>query len=665
MKHQTTYKKKNKPEKSSLLGRNKSYIYMFFLVLVPLILYFRVIYFNFSTYDDTAIISSNISIIKHLENIPKAFTTDGFLTNKNSFYRPLQTLSFMTDAQVSGEEPWAYHLTNIILFILSVIVLFIFLKKVKIKEEIAFILSLFFSIHPMLTMAVCWIPARGDLFLTLFGLLSFVTFINYFNDHKNKFLVLHSICFLLLCLSKETGLVLPVLMLAYFYLIVKKNISLKEIIPFIIIWACVFIIYFILRLNAIKVTDPPFISGIIPFLKNLPAIPITLGKIFIPQGLTTMPLFNYLSAIVGIAVFILFIFLIIKSGIGKNAFVIFGALWFVSFTLPPMIFRLPIAALEAEYFEHRAILPLIGIIIIIGILFDVLFSKIGIKRIFIFSFPVIILFSILTWNHCNDFTDSFDFFTSAINSNSHNAVALNSRASIFINNGNFDQSVQDLDNAIKIYPNYSSPYFNKGNLYRKMNDPRQSEYFYSQSVKYDTLYPEINYPPTDYAYVNLSIEKVNQHKYDEALVLLKKAVRIDPGDSKIYNNIGIIYSTKAQFDSAVHAYSKAIQLEPNSALYLNNRGRAKYSLRNYADALDDFNKAAKLSPDYPETYYYLGATKLNMNDFDGAISELSTAIKLKSDYGAAYYYRGIAYSKKNKQIEAEEDKNKASSFGFR
>jgi hypothetical protein len=107
-----------------------------------------------------------------------------------------------------------------------------------------------------------------------------------------------------------------------------------EIIPFLIICGCSFIIYFVLRENAIKVTDPSFITGIVPFIKNLPTIPIIFGKIFVPHGLTTMPLFNYLSIIVGILVFILFVILIIKAGVGKNVYLIFGASWFICFTLP-------------------------------------------------------------------------------------------------------------------------------------------------------------------------------------------------------------------------------------------------------------------------------------------------------------------------------------------
>ena len=163
-------KKKNKQTENIRTNKNRLKVYLLFLVLVPSVLYFRVINFNFVNFDDTNLITDNYNIIGDIGNVPRAFITDAYLSHQSNFYRPLQTVSFMIDAQISGQNPWAYHLTNLILLILISIALFILLNRLGIKREIALLLSLLYSVHPMLTSAVCWIPARGDLFLTLFGL---------------------------------------------------------------------------------------------------------------------------------------------------------------------------------------------------------------------------------------------------------------------------------------------------------------------------------------------------------------------------------------------------------------------------------------------------------------------------------------------------------------
>ena len=656
-------KRKNKQKQTTFSVGNKSKIYFLALILVPFILYFRAINFDFSNYDDTNIIIQNYNVLKNLENIPKTFTTDCFLTNKTSFYRPIQTLSFMIDAQISGTNPWGYHLTNIILHILSVIFLFLFLKLTDIKEDIAFLLSLLYAVHPMLTMAVCWIPARGDLLLTLFGLISFVTFINYFRTKKDKFLIFHFLSFLILCFSKETAVVFPLLFVLYYYLIIKQNTFQKKIIPFLIIWGSSFIVYFIFRTNVIKVSEPSSVAGILPLIKNLPAIPITFGKFFIPQGLTTMPLFNLFSIFIGILILILFVLLIIKIRAYNNSYLVLGAVWFFCFTIPPLIYRLGLADHHAEYFEHRTGLPLIGILIVVGVLINELLNKIAFKKILNVFLGVLIIFSILSWFHSYDYSDAKAFFSSAIKADSNNAVAFNLRGNIYFNEGNYEQSLKDIDNSIRACSYYSYPYFNKGSYYRSMGDHKQSEYYYSLALNYDTLYPILN-PNYESVYIDLAVEKISLHKFDEALVVLKKAIAFDPRDCKIYNNLSVAYFYKGKFDSAISASSKAIELAPDSASYFNNRGLAKYSSTDYTGANNDFRKAEELNPNDPITYFYLGITALGMGDNNGAIANLTSAIKLNSNYSSAYYCRGVAYSKINKPTEAGEDWAVARKLGF-
>ena len=658
------YKKKNKSDIDIPESGNKLSIYLLFLILVPLTLYFRVINFNFSHFDDTALITDNYDVIGNLGNVPKAFTVDAFFSHKSSFYRPLQTVSFMIDAQISGHNPWAYHFTNLFLYILIVIVLFILLNKLGIKQEIALLLSLIYSVHPMLTNAVCWIPARGDLFLTLFGLLSFVAFINYFNSLKARYLLFHFICFLLSCFAKETALVFPFLLALYFYYCLRKEWSWKEILPFLIIWYSSILIYFFLRNSAITVNNPSSISGIAVFIKNLPAIPITFGKIFLPLGLTTMPLFNNSSIVFGILAFIFFLVLIFKYRGYKNPYLILGALWFLGFTLPPLYYRLRLAEFSAEYFEHRTLLPIIGIIIMLGIFLGTLLKKWSSPRTIKLFIPVLIFYAILAYFHSSNYSDPMVFFSTAIASNPVNAAALNLRGNEYLHNGNIQQSLADFESAIQVCPNYSSPYFNKGIVYHSAGDEIKAEYCYSQALKYDTLFPGVTSLRFSILY-NLAGEKIFLKKYDEAIVLLKKALNESPANSDLYNNLGYAYFSTARYDSALYAYSRAIEFQPNSAFYYINRGGAKYSIKDFKGALSDYSRALALDPNSPGSWYNTGNTKIELNDFEGAISDLSRAIRMNPKYGDAYFHRGIAYSRINKQHEAGEDWAEARKLGYK
>jgi protein O-mannosyl-transferase len=659
------YKKKNKPEDIIKAGKSRLRIFLLSIILLPLALYFKVLNYNFTNFDDTNLITDNYDLISNMDNLPKAFTSDAYLSHQSNFYRPVQTVSFIIDSQISAKNPWAYHFTNLFLIILVSVTLFVFLNKLGIRKEIALMLSLIFSVHPLLTSAVCWIPAQGDLYLTLFGLLSAISFASYFNSKKNKHLIFHSIFIMLSFFSKETALIFPALLAFYFFFILKKDRPWKEILPFLTIWFSTILIYFFFRNIAITEKQSSSLSGVAPFIKNLPAIPITFGKMFLPFNLSTMPLFDKLSIVLGIIIFILFLSVTIKYKLYKNPYLILGVLWFFGFTLPPLYFRFTIAEFSAEYFEHRTLLPVIGVFITLGILLDLVSEKWKADKIIKIFIPVILFYAVISYIHSNDYTDPVAFFSSAISANPGNAAALNSRGSEYLHSGNLQQSLADYDSAMHVCPIYSSPYFNEGNIYHQSGDEIKAEYYYSLALKYDTLYRNINLFMADNAYVNLSLVKLNLKKYDDAIVLLRKALNEYQANNNLYNNLGFAYYSKANYDSALYAYSMAIKIQPNNASYYTNRGMTKYYLKDYSGALADYNIVLALDPYSAGPWLNSGKAKIELNDYEKAVSDFTTALKINPNWGDAYFYRSIAYSKLNKVREAEDDLKQSRKFGFK
>src|ERR1035438_471432 len=159
---------------------------------------------------------------------------------------------------------------------------------------------------------------------------------------------------------------------------------------------------------------------------------------------------------------------------------------------------------------------------------------------------------------------------SAINANSRNAIAFNSRGNEYYNGGNVQQAMADYERAIEIFPFYSAPIFNEGVVYYKQRDYIKADYLYSQALKYDTLSPVLTSLRFSILY-NYAGEKMALKKYDEAVVLLKKAEKESPETSELYNNLGYAYFSLGKKDSALYAYSRAIELKPNSAFYYTNR----------------------------------------------------------------------------------------------
>jgi tetratricopeptide (TPR) repeat protein len=657
-------KNKVKAKESVTTKKNKLIIYLFFLVLIPFALYFRVVNYEFSSLDDDDIIAATYNISNDFNNVKEAFTHDAFMSNSgDSYYRPMQTISFMLDSQFGAIQPWIYHLTNLLLHILTVIALFFFLKKIGIKEEISFLLSLFFSIHPLFTNAVAWIPARGDLLLGLFSMLSFITFLEYFENRKIVYLILHAFIFLQAVFSKEVAFLVPVMILVYYYFTVKKEFNFRDIAPFVLVWGFSLILFYILRQSVVRVKYDPQFFGLIPFVKNLPVIPITFGKFFIPYNLSTLPLYDTISLLTGILLIIIFTTFVVKYLGDNKRTIIWGAFWFLLFTFPPMLVRTHTAGFGFEYFEYRTYLPIIGILIMLGFIAKEIPTRFSLDKIFRMSIPVLLIYGVIAFVHTSAFSGPMSFFNSGINANSNNATAINSRGGLYRDAGNVEAALLDFDNATKICSTYSSPFIGKGDLYRNIGDSTKALYYYSQALKYDTLYKNIN-NLDDNAYLSLSAMNIVLKKYHDALLILKRGANNYPGSNKIFNNLGYVYYSIGKNDSAIVCFNRAIEIDPKAAPDYSNRAKAEYRLKDFNSSLIDFNKSLNLDPNFVDAYLNRGILKIDMADYGGAISDLSMTLSYEAQSGEAYHYMGTAYSKINKQTDAEKCWAEARKLGF-
>lgn len=81
---------------------------IFFLFITAFILYLPSLFFGFSYFDDNVLVLDNLRFLKNLGNIFQAFQQEVFHIQHFSaaYYRPILTLSFMFDAQLSGTSPF-------------------------------------------------------------------------------------------------------------------------------------------------------------------------------------------------------------------------------------------------------------------------------------------------------------------------------------------------------------------------------------------------------------------------------------------------------------------------------------------------------------------------------------------------------------------------------
>src|SRR5438477_2719768 len=251
-----------------------------FIALAVLAVYATAPSFKFIGFDDTQILKQRYFIIGDLSKIKLAFTTDAFLGTNGSFYRPLQTVSFMLDALVGGPSPFIYHFTNLVLCIVGSLCVFWLLRTLSYQRLSSLLLALLFALHPMFVPMVAWVPTRGDLLLTIFVIVSFVLFIKSFRANRPGLVVWHGVSFFLAFLSKETAVAVPALCLLYYYFELRKTKARKLINRYFVSWLIAGGAWYFLH-SAVHAINEESV-GFEAFIQNLRIMPELLGKFFVP-----------------------------------------------------------------------------------------------------------------------------------------------------------------------------------------------------------------------------------------------------------------------------------------------------------------------------------------------------------------------------------------------
>lgn len=220
---------------------------LFILIFISFILYFPTLSFYFCNDD-----FERIGPYKFSETIKCFYDKCQVSEHKISWYRPTTGLLYFLEYYLYKYNAWGYHLTNLILHILcTILVYFLAIVLIK-KENIAFLSSIFFALHPIHTDAVSWICTRHSFLVTLFYLLSLIFFIKYLNSKKTKFYIYSIFFFIFSLCSKEEAVTLPLVILLSDLLIFPRKFLLKEKLKLYSPYFFTLFLYFLFRIFILK-----------------------------------------------------------------------------------------------------------------------------------------------------------------------------------------------------------------------------------------------------------------------------------------------------------------------------------------------------------------------------------------------------------------------------
>ncbi len=571
--------------KISIDTKNQKLIIYIILTLAILVVYWQVTGFDFVNIDDGVYVTQNSRVQSGISL--KGFSW-AFLTTYAEFWHPLTWLSLMLDRQLYGLNAGGYHVTNLILHIMSTLLLFWFFNRMTGEIWKSAFVAAFFALHPLHVESVAWIAERKDVLSAFFCMLTLCLYVYYTEKPAVKRYLLVIFSFILALMSKPMVVTLPLIMILLDYWPLSRCLTgiqlkkdswilwqLKEKMSLFVL-ATIFSVIAFLAQRIPSAIDHPLSSRIFNAFISFATY---LKKTFWPCDLAVFyPFPGYIAIghVLAAAFLIIFITMAVILIAKRFPYLFVGWFWYV-LTILPVIGIIQVG--KQGMADRYTYLPLIGIGIMLAWGVPLLFKKENIRSRAIFfagTFFVFIL-AVGAWRQCGYWKNNIELFNHAIQVTKNNYLAHNNLGLALFNEGRTEEAINQYNLSLRITPlvmDHVLAYNNRGIAYSRLG------------------------------------------LYRNALEDLNKAIEMKSDYADAYGNRGVIYSNLGQNLLAFEDFNKAIQLQPDFADLYNNRGVAYTKLGLYQNAVIDFSKAIELNPYYADAYYKRGVVYLEQGNME-------------------------------------------------
>jgi Tfp pilus assembly protein PilF len=510
-------------------------------------------------YDDRFFVQEN-SNIREWRNIPDYFIhpVQKMASIKwDGIWRPLRTVSYLTDYKIWGSSPLGFHLTNLLWHLLNIFLLSLLLDRLFKNEKLTLAACLIFALHPAQTEAVAWISSRGDLMFLSFGLAAFILFLSYRESRKYRVLGLSCFSFIVALLSKETAIVLPALFFVHQYIFADQR-NLKATLsnwkPY-AAYLSIIIMYFVFRRLALGMVSQCPYWGDSFWTTGFTMIRVAVDYVrllFLPLWLRVDYVYglssNFLDwKVLGSLGILSALTIAAIRDLKNKGFLVFGWSWFVIGLLPVSnIF--PITTLLAERFLY---LPLIGFAVWAGYLWSKLADRKLAAAILVLVLPAMMVLSV---KRNREWQDPLPFWTIEASRSPDSFIAHDYLGNLYYQKGDLPTAESEFLKAVEIDSTYVNSLYGLALVYVQQQRYDQAIVYAAKDLALD--------PKNHNAYVTLGIAYAGLGDLEQAERSFKQALSIAPGSKEAWNNLGIVYSRQGSWNQAVEAYSRTVALDP-------------------------------------------------------------------------------------------------------
>ena len=591
--------------------------------------------------DDTRVHEAN----RH--NVHRILTESYWENQPNTgLYRPVTTLSYLLNYAVlgNGANPAGYHWVNLALHTVNVTLVYALGILIFGEPTLGLALAAIWGLHPLLSEGVTNIVGRADLFAAcgiLLGLLCHVRSTTGAPGRKAGWLIGLTLSQTIALFSKESGVVLPALMLSYDLLwpghFFGWAVWRRRILSYAVL-ALPFAAFFVLRSQLHMHLEVPFhknpLVGADFFVARMTALKV-IGRflwLFIwPAHLSAdysynaVPLFHWswadLEAPIVLALSIAGIALALRLRRENRPLSFFIFFFFIALAPTSNFFIL----IGSEMSERFMYLPAVGLA---GCAIALIGAAVSRRAMWAVAGVLCVAFGARTYVRNFDWHDEASLWTSVTAVNPDDALAhLNLGNALLEIPSRMPEAISEYQRAVRIYPNYAEAHNNLGAILLQSGRTTEAVAEYQAAVRLDPDYPD--------AHSNLgaALSRI-PGRLPEAVAELETAVRLDPENARRRAALGsLLLQMPGRGFEAIGQLETAVKLDPEltDAHYSLAIGLAQIPSR-LPDAVVQFNLVLKSRPDDAGAHYQLGVALSRIpGKLPEAIREIEAAARIRPD----------------------------------
>ena len=517
---------------------------------------------------------------RHIYGTPQITNVDHYTNLSNIGYRHINGLSFALNYQWGQDNPFGYHLFNILIHIGTTFLVF-FIAQLTIAKgtswgedaalKIALITALLFGLHPIQTETVTYISGRPGGLAGLFYFLSLLLFIlaglKGSRVLRFAFYPLSLIIFFMAVLSKESAITLPAIIILYdlCFMQGQKWPPFRSRLGFYFCYPALAGAAFFLSPNVFSV-----IQG---FFKK---IHLTLGlvqldllkhplKLFLfPVNLTFEYDFptqvSWVSLLVSIAIILLCVFLAFKKFYIKSSVLTFCVLWF-PLTIAPTNSFMPRTHL---FSERNMYIPSFGLCLFFAVLLYLIADKAK-KRGMIWGAVLLIFIctAIMVVKRNQVYASPSTLWADTFKK-SPNKLSIGKTLSIhYLMEEDYANALTPLKALLQINPHLYDVHQNLGIAYKSLGNFPEAEKHFKEAIRIEPTDPNSHFNLAS-LYGNLGQFVQASREFDQASALYKTTGKYPPRQfysdkARAHNQAGIELIQSQKFEEALIQFEKSIR----------------------------------------------------------------------------------------------------------